>query len=99
MNSAIDTFEQHHIDFLQQRRNGFDDLYIHLSQLIGESFDAIAAGRNVRSARITRHDADARYITRGLWVVEEFGERRHMRSVQTDHSGAKWRLIRRRSAN
>ena len=93
MNPPVHALEQHHVNFFQQLWNRIDDFDTHSAQLPGEFADAIAAGRNVRAARISGHDSDACVVAGGLRVVEDFRKRGHVRSVQADHAGPERRLF------
>ncbi len=88
MDAAVDALQQHDIDFIEQLRNGPDDLHAHVAHLRGELRDAVPAGRHVGSAGITGDDVDAGEIAVGLRIVEQFREGRHMRGVEAHDAGA-----------
>src|SRR5205823_6174527 len=63
MNPPVHTFEQHDIHLFEQLGNRIQNLDAHPAQLLGEPFDAVAAGRAVRAAGITSDDPDASNVT------------------------------------
>ena len=78
MDSPVNAFQQNDVDLLQQFRDRVDDLDAHSAKLLGEAFDAIAAGWQVGSAGISCDDANPRHVAARLGIVEDLRERRHV---------------------
>ena len=73
--------------------SGGNNLNAHRTQLLGETLDAVAAGRNVGAARIACDHFDARQVADRVGVIEDFRKSRYMRSVEANHAGAERRSI------
>ncbi len=86
MNPPVHTFQKHHINLFQQRRDGGHNLDAHAPQLFSEHGHPVPAGRHIGASGITGHHADAGQLAAGLRAVEELGKGRNVRSVQADHA-------------
>ena len=89
MLATIDTLQEYGVDFPQQRVDRIDNLNSHPLELRAVFRHTIMTGRNVRAAgRISRHDAHAGQLARGVGRVDNLGERRGVRGIATHNAKA-----------